>query len=258
MRAGRNCPSHFSAAASEDDMKRYALIPILALLLLATGCGYHRLAAPDGGRVEITEPSLRDPEETPDPPPAEKPPAQAPSTEEEADPVQDPSAEGGQEDPEPPDVKDSVPPEEVNPPSVPEASGEGAMVALTFDDGPHGEYTDQILDILEENGAKATFFEVGRNLWNDADAVRRAEAMGCEVVNTSMGCCGKNTTVAGPLMDEREAECAGADWIVVGCPMCQVKFDAYPDGIPSMHISELVAMAAGDTESLRHHRIRKD
>ena len=84
------------------------------------------------------------------------------------------------------------------------------------------------------------------------------EAMGCEVVNTSMGCCGKNTTVAGPLMDEREAECAGADWIVVGCPMCQVKFDAYPDGIPSMHISELVAMAAGDTESLRHHRIRKD
>ena len=162
-------------------MKRYALIPILALLLLATGCGYHRLAAPDGGRVEITEPSLRDPEETPDPPPAEKPPAQAPSTEEEADPVQDPSAEGGQEDPEPPDVKDSVPPEEVNPPSVPEASGEGAMVALTFDDGPHGEYTDQILDILEENGAKATFFEVGRNLWNDADAVRRAEAMGCEV-----------------------------------------------------------------------------
>ena len=84
------------------------------------------------------------------------------------------------------------------------------------------------------------------------------EAMGCEVVNTSMGCCGKNTTVADPLMDEREAECAGADWIVVGCPMCQVKFDAYPDGIPSMHISELVAMAAGDTESLRHHRIRKD
>lgn len=83
------------------------------------------------------------------------------------------------------------------------------------------------------------------------------EAMGCEVVNTSMGCCGKNTPVAGPLMDEREAECAGADWIVVGCPMCQVKFDAYPDGIPSMHIAELVAMAAGDTASLEFHSLKR-
>ncbi len=58
---------------------------------------------------------------------------------------------------------------------------EKPMVALTFDDGPHAVYTDQILDILEENGAVATFFEVGRNLANDPDAVRRAEAMGCEI-----------------------------------------------------------------------------
>ena len=55
------------------------------------------------------------------------------------------------------------------------------MVALTFDDGPHATYTDQLLDILEENGVVATFFEVGRNLSNDPDAVRRAEAMGCEI-----------------------------------------------------------------------------
>ena len=34
------------------------------------------------------------------------------------------------------------------------------MVALTYDDGPHAVYTDQILDILEEHGAVATFFEV--------------------------------------------------------------------------------------------------
>lgn len=83
------------------------------------------------------------------------------------------------------------------------------------------------------------------------------EAMGCEVVNTSMGCCGKSTTVAGPLMEEREAECEGADWIVVGCPMCLVKFDAWEGGIPTMHISELVAMAAGDASSLGFHAIRK-
>ena len=55
------------------------------------------------------------------------------------------------------------------------------MVALTYDDGPHAVYTDQILDILEEHGAVATFFEVARNLPNAPDAVRRAAAMGCEV-----------------------------------------------------------------------------
>ena len=55
------------------------------------------------------------------------------------------------------------------------------MVALTFDDGPHAVYTDQILDILEEHGAVATFFEVARNLPKAPEAVRRAAGMGCEI-----------------------------------------------------------------------------
>ncbi len=37
-------------------------------------------------------------------------------------------------------------------------------LVLTFDDGPHPRYTDQILDILKKYGLKAVFFEVGRNL----------------------------------------------------------------------------------------------
>ena len=36
------------------------------------------------------------------------------------------------------------------------------MVALTYDDGP-GKYTDKLLDCLEENNAKATFFMLGEN-----------------------------------------------------------------------------------------------
>jgi len=35
------------------------------------------------------------------------------------------------------------------------------LVALTFDDGPDGKYTAQILDILQERNVKATFFLVG-------------------------------------------------------------------------------------------------
>ena len=55
------------------------------------------------------------------------------------------------------------------------------MVALTFDDGPHPEYTDRILDILEEHLAVATFFEVGANLLKAPEAVRRARDLGCEI-----------------------------------------------------------------------------
>ena len=39
----------------------------------------------------------------------------------------------------------------------------GKYVALTFDDGPHTEYTAQILDILKKYDAKATFFVIGQN-----------------------------------------------------------------------------------------------
>lgn len=37
-------------------------------------------------------------------------------------------------------------------------------VALTFDDGPHGAYTDKILKILKAHGVGATFFQVGKNV----------------------------------------------------------------------------------------------
>ena len=37
-------------------------------------------------------------------------------------------------------------------------------VALTFDDGPHPRYTDQVLAILKQYGLHAVFFEIGRNI----------------------------------------------------------------------------------------------
>ena len=80
-------------------------------------------------------------------------------------------------------------------------------------------------------------------------------ALGCEPIDNETGCCGKMTDVAGPLLEERERECEGADVIVVGCPMCFVKYDSQPGGIPVVHMAELVAMAAGDYESTRYHRI---
>lgn len=55
------------------------------------------------------------------------------------------------------------------------------MVALTFDDGPDPVYTDEILDVLERCGARATFFEVGEKLRDVPGALEREEALGCEV-----------------------------------------------------------------------------
>ena len=55
------------------------------------------------------------------------------------------------------------------------------MVALTFDDGPDEVCSGQILDILEENHALATFFEVGRNVAACPEPVVRMVEMGCEV-----------------------------------------------------------------------------
>lgn len=59
------------------------------------------------------------------------------------------------------------------------------VIALTFDDGPWPETTDEILDILEANGAKATFFTIGEQVEPYSAAVKRAEAMGCEVCTHS-------------------------------------------------------------------------
>lgn len=46
-------------------------------------------------------------------------------------------------------------------------------VALTFDDGPHPEYTPQILDILDEYDVRAVFCVVGAQVERHPELVRR-------------------------------------------------------------------------------------
>lgn len=58
------------------------------------------------------------------------------------------------------------------------------MLALTFDDGP-GQYTDALLDCLEENNAHATFFMLGQNVPSYPDTVKRMAEIGCELGNHS-------------------------------------------------------------------------
>ena len=58
------------------------------------------------------------------------------------------------------------------------------LIALTFDDGP-GQYTDKLLDCLEENNAHATFFMLGQLVGQYPDEVKRMVELGCEIGNHS-------------------------------------------------------------------------
>lgn len=50
---------------------------------------------------------------------------------------------------------------------------ERKVVALTFDDGPHKQYTEKLLDGLKERGVKATFFLIGESIEGNEELVKR-------------------------------------------------------------------------------------
>jgi peptidoglycan-N-acetylglucosamine deacetylase len=59
------------------------------------------------------------------------------------------------------------------------------VVALTFDDGPHPDYTPRLLDILERHGAQATFFMIGESAQAHRELVRRVAEAGHAIGNHS-------------------------------------------------------------------------
>ena len=65
-----------------------------------------------------------------------------------------------------------------------ETEEERPMIALSFDDGPSA-YTDRIVDLLYENGGRATFFVLGSRVESRSDTVFRAHSLGNEIANHS-------------------------------------------------------------------------
>lgn len=57
--------------------------------------------------------------------------------------------------------------------------------ALTFDDGPHPDYTPQILDILKAADVKATFFLLGKYVNQFPEIVKRMHEDGHDIGNHS-------------------------------------------------------------------------
>lgn len=75
-------------------------------------------------------------------------------------------------------------------------------VALTFDDGPALEYTQQILDILDRYHIKATFFMVGNNAKAHPELVKAVLAHGHVIASHSLS--HPNLTKLSDAMLERE------------------------------------------------------
>ena len=61
-----------------------------------------------------------------------------------------------------------------------------SSIAITFDDGPHPEFTPVLLSTLAAYGVTATFFFIGVRAQEHPDLVRRVEAEGHAVGSHSM------------------------------------------------------------------------
>lgn len=69
---------------------------------------------------------------------------------------------------------------------VTSAAGDGKVVALTFDDGPHPQYTPQVLALLAQHRAVATFCMVGYQAARYPELVRQVAAAGMRLCAHSM------------------------------------------------------------------------
>lgn len=57
------------------------------------------------------------------------------------------------------------------------------VVALTFDDGPHPKYTGEVMDLLAQYDARATFFVVGEHAAKNPDVILRMHEERHELAN---------------------------------------------------------------------------
>ncbi len=79
------------------------------------------------------------------------------------------------------------------------------VIALTFDDGPWEKWTKEVLDVLEDNGALATFFTVGNRIPNDTESIQRMAKTGHEIsTHTYDHAAGSGRSVSLDLMSTEE------------------------------------------------------
>lgn len=93
------------------------------------------------------------------------------------------------------------------------AAARSGAIALTFDDGPDPRVTPRVLDLLEERGARATFFCVARRAEEHpglvAEIVRRGHLVENHSYAHSSGFCFLGPRAAGRDIDRAQAVLTG-------------------------------------------------
>jgi peptidoglycan/xylan/chitin deacetylase (PgdA/CDA1 family) len=108
-------------------------------------------------------------------------------------------------------------------------------VALTFDDGPSPRYTREILALLKQYQAKATFFVLGRKVEKYPQIIKAMLREGHEVGNHTFD--HPRLTEIAKRECERELERTRLDLDLLGCPhqprLVRPPFSAYDDQLTS-------------------------
>lgn len=84
----------------------------------------------------------------------------------------------------------------------PTSVGTTPRMALTFDDGPHPDHTQRLLDDLARFQLRATFFVIGENVRRYSNLVARMHADGHEIGNHTWSHSEPKATSAKALADE--------------------------------------------------------
>jgi peptidoglycan/xylan/chitin deacetylase (PgdA/CDA1 family) len=109
----------------------------------------------------------------------------------------------------------------------------GKHIALTFDDGPDPTWTPQVLDLLSQYRARATFCLIGTNAQAYPDLVRRIADEGHALCDHTMN---HDDRLPNLPVDDRKAEIADCqDAITAAAPDATVRYFRAPEGNFSDH-----------------------
>lgn len=78
------------------------------------------------------------------------------------------------------------------------------IIYLTFDDGPSSKYTLELLDVLEKNNVKATFFVVAQFALNNKEIIKKMKEYGHSIQLHSLE--HKNELLESPLTTKKDIE----------------------------------------------------